>query len=168
MHPGDSVSVDIYVADQNGDTHFKDGRNGGLTSADNNVWFMLYNYSQGASFWGTLGTAAYSKGGLRSTPFTGSTAEFVIERPSDDNSNPYPLAAFGVASMNSCYYGDALYGNNYPWHLGANGPTPFDGNLTYINMVNDATHHTLAFPISLPDQDNPGGYMILWIWTDSL
>ncbi len=46
LSPGDSVSVDIFVADQNGNTWFQDGANGGLTTADNSVWFMIYNYTQ--------------------------------------------------------------------------------------------------------------------------
>lgn len=154
VSPGDSVSVDIFVADENGDTHFQDGWNGGLTSADNSVWFMIYNYSRGESFWDTLGTAPYSQNGFTSTGYTGSTAEFVIERPSDDNGNPYPLATFASAVMNSCWYADALYGNK-PWALGPDGSTPFDGQLSYLNMINQANNDLLAVPISLPDPTNP-------------
>ena len=39
------MSVDIFLADENGQTWFKDGDWGGLTPADNSVWFMLYNHS---------------------------------------------------------------------------------------------------------------------------
>ena len=167
LSPGDSVSVDIFVADENGQTWFKDGYNGGLTPADNSVWFMIYNYSKGLSYWGTLPTGRYSQDGYTSTGYTGSTAEFVVERPTDtDSGNPYPLAFFGLADMNSCYYADALYGND-PFRLLADGSTPFDGNLTYINMQDSATGNLLAMPLSVPDPNSPGGYQILWIWVNS-
>jgi len=168
LSPGDSVSVDIFVADENGMTWFQDGSNGGLTPADNSVWFMIYNYSKSLSYWGTLSTGRYSQDGYTSTGYTGSTAEFIIERPTDlDSGNPYPLAFFGLADMNSCYYADALYGDS-PFRLEADGSTPFDGNLTYINMQDSATGNLLTIPISLPDPNSPGGYQILWIWANSV
>src|SRR5215469_981577 len=114
VSPGDHVSVDIFVADQNGSTWFQNGTSGGLTPADNNVWFMLYNYSNGSSYWGTLST---------STGFSGGTVEFIIERPQDFNSGiAFPLAFFPLALMWSCWYGDSQYGDR-PWKLGANGST---------------------------------------------
>ncbi|HEY6971983.1 MAG TPA: G1 family glutamic endopeptidase [Candidatus Angelobacter sp.] len=156
VSPGDEVSVDIFLADQFGTTWFKNGSNGGLTPADNNVWFMLYNYSNGSSFWGTLST---------STGFSGATAEFIIERPSDSNGNPYPLAAFGFATMWSNFYGDSEYGDRL-WALGANGSSPFDGTLTYINMVDPSNNNLLALSLSMPDPINPSGYEILWLWVN--
>jgi hypothetical protein len=168
LSPGDSVSVDIFVADENGMTWFQDGANGGLTPADDSVWFMIYNYSKGLSFWGTLSTGRYSQDGYTSTGYTGSTAEFIVERPTDlDSGNPYPLAFFGLADMNSCYYADALYGDS-PFQLEADGSSPFDGNLTYINMQDSATGNLLTIPISMPDPNSPGGYQILWIWVSSV
>ncbi len=166
VSPGDSISVDIFVADQSGMTWFQnqDEGNGGLTSADDSVWFMLYNHTQGASFWGTLPVAPVNLGGLQSTGFTGTTAEFIIERPTDLNSNtPYPLASFGLAAMQSCWYGDALYGARQ-WALAADGTTPFDGNLAYLNMQN--SNDLLALPISVPDPTSPSGFEILWLWTN--
>lgn len=166
LSPGNSVSVDIFAADQYGMTWFKDGANGGLTPADNSVWFMIYNNTKGLSYWGTLPTAPSSAGGLRSSGFTGSTAEFIIERPTDLGSgSPYPLASFGIAGMHNCWYADALYGDT-PWRLGADGSTPFDGTLTYINMQNQSNKDLLALPISLPDGSSPGGYEILWFWVN--
>ncbi len=166
LSPGDAVSVDIFVADPNGMTWFQDGSNGGLTPADNSVWFMIYNDTKGLSFWGTLPTAPQSGGGRQSTGFTGATAEFIVERPFDTGSNSsYPLAPFGIAGMNSCWYGDALYGDR-PWQLGADGSTPFDGSLTYINMQNRANGDLLDIALSLPDATSPGGYEILWIWVN--
>jgi Peptidase A4 family len=166
VSPGDSISVDIFVADQSGMTWFQNQNegNGGLTGADDSVWFMLYNYTQGASFWGTLPVAPVNLGGLQSTGFTGTTAEFIIERPTDTSSNtPYPLASFGFATMQGCWYGDALYGDR-PWALAADGTTPFDGNLAYLNMQNSGD--LLALPFSLPDPTSPSGFEILWLWTN--
>ena len=164
ISPGDSVSVDIFVADQYGNTWFQNESNGGLTPADNNVWFMIYNYSKGLSYWGTLPTGPENLGGLQSTGYTGTAAEFIVERPTDLNSgNPYPLALFGLAVMDSCWYGDSEYGLR-PWRLGADGSTPFDGNLTYLNMQDSA--NLLALPISLPDPTSPGGYEIMWLWVN--
>jgi len=159
VSPGDQVSVDIFVADQNGITWFQNGTSGGLTPADNSVWFMLYNYSNGSSYWGTLST---------STGFSGGTVEFIIERPQDFNSGiAFPLAFFPLALMWSCWYGDSQYGDR-PWKLGANGSTPPDGNLTYLNMVDQANNDLLTVPMSLPDGTSPGGYQIWWLWVNSL
>lgn len=161
VSPGDEVSVTIFVADQNGTTWF--GENGGLTPADNSVWFMLYNETQHGSYWGTLPTAPQSEGGLSSTGYTGSTAEFILERPSYNNS-PVPLANFLITEMDDCWYGDSLYENDL-FPLGANGSTPWDGNLQYINMVNNG--NLLAIPVSVPDPDSgPTSYQIIWWWAN--
>ena len=168
LSPGDAVSVDIFLADANGMTWFKDGSDGGLTGADTSVWFMVYNDTQRASFWGTYPRAPVSQDGLSSSGYTGTTAEFIVERPTDaSNGSLYPLAFFGIADMNTCWYGDALYGNNSPFRLLGDGAAPFDGNLTYINMFNPSTGDTLAIPVSLPDPNSPGGSQILWLWTGS-
>ena len=138
--PGDSISVDIWVADQNGITWYQNGTWGGLTPQDNSVWFTLYNNSRNLSFFGTLPTAAQTLDGLSSTPFTGSSAEFILERPSygssPGNSVAQPLALFSVAKMQGCWYGDAQYGDRrFP--LGADGSSPFDGNLSYLNAASN-------------------------------
>jgi hypothetical protein len=168
VSPGDSISADIFVADQNGMTWFQnnDEGNDGLTGADNSVWFMLYNNTQHASYWGTLPTAPVSLSGYNSTGFTGTTAEFILERPSDLSSGtPYPLAFFGLAAMRGCVYGDALYGF-HAWVLEADGSSPFDGNLAYLNMTG-GSGNLLALPISVPDPSGSGGSEIVWIWTGS-
>lgn len=165
LSPGDEVSVDIFLADQNGMTWFQneDEGNGGLTPADNNVWFMIYNYTKGLSFWGTLPAAANSFGGRQSSGFTGTTAEFILERPTDTSSgNPFPLAAFGFATMEDCWYGDSEYGFK-GWQLGPAGSTPFDASLTYLNMTNSSSG-LLAIPFSFPDPTTPGDTEILWLW----
>ena len=165
VSPGDAVSVDIFVADQNGNTWFQNDSNGGLTRADNSVWFMLYNYTQGLSFWGTLPTAPQTLDGLSSTGYTGSTAEFIVERPGSSGGGIFPLAFFGLASMNNCWYGDSEYGDR-AWHLGADGSTPFVGTLTYLNMQDSSNGNLLTLPISVPDPTSGGGYEILWFWTN--
>ena len=143
------------------------GENGGLTAADDNVWFMLYNESQHYSFWGALPTSPESGGGLRSTGFTGATAEFILERPTV-NGSPAPLAEFLITYMDGCWYGDSEYGND-GWPLLANGSTPFEANLTYINMVDQATGNLLAIPVSIPDPTSgPESYQIVWWWVNYL
>jgi hypothetical protein len=161
--PGDSVSVDIFVADEYGTTWFKDGTWGGLTARDNSVWFMLYNNTRSLSFWGTLPTAAESINGLSSTPFTGSTAEFIVERPAYNGSTA-PLANFLFAAMQYCGYGDSQYGDQ-TFPLGADGSQPFDGNLAYLNMQNSTSKDLLDITISLPDPTSTGSE-ILWVWTN--
>jgi hypothetical protein len=170
VSPGDTVTVDIWVADQYGTTEFKDPTEGndGLTRADNSVWFYLTS-SNGASFMGTYPTAPESLGGLQSTGFTGRMAEFIIERPLINGSST-PLAFFGPTIMRACSYGDALYGD---WEmfflLPDNGSQPFDGNLQYLNMVDPANNHTLAVPFVVPDPaENPSANMILFAWLNSL
>jgi hypothetical protein len=165
VSPGDTVSVYIFLADQNGTTWFKNGENGGLTAADNNVWFMLYNETQRSSYWGTLPTAPYSAGGRASTGYTGTAAEFILERPTVNNAVA-PLAEFLITGMDNCWYGDSEYGSRQ-WALGANGSTPFFGNLQYLNMVNPATHNLLAIPVSFPDPvSGPASYQIAWWWVN--
>jgi hypothetical protein len=165
LSPGDEISVDIFLADQFGTTWFQNGEegNGGLTPADNNVWFMIYNTTKGLSYWGTLPAPANSYGGLRSSGYTGSSAEFIIERPTDlSTGNAFPLAAFGVAVMQGCWYGDSEYGTR-GWVLPPAGSTPFDATLTYLNMTN-SSGGLLALPLSLPDPSTPGDSEILWLW----
>jgi hypothetical protein len=168
VSPYDAVSVDIFVADQYGTTFFQNGSDGGLTPADDRVWFMIYNLSQNNSYWGTLSTGAFSENGQTRAGYSGNAAEFVIERPTDlSTGNPYPLGAFGSTNMNSCFYADALYGDQgVP--LGADGSMPFDGNLTYLDMVDQATNNLLAVPFSQPDPFSPYGYQIFWLWVNSV
>ena len=66
--------------------------------------------------------------------------------------------------MQGCWYGDAQYGDQrFP--LGADGSSPFDGNLSYLNMLNSATGDLLDFAISVPDPTSSEGSEILWFWT---
>ena len=143
VSPGDTVSVTMFLADENGMTWFRNGANGGLTAADNSVWFMLYNETQHSSFWGTLPTAPETIDGRRDSGFSGTTAEFIVERPSDANGNAVPLASFLITSMHDCWYSDGEYGNSF-FALGADGSRPFLGNLSYVNMVDQANGHVLA------------------------
>lgn len=164
VSPGDSISVDIFVADENGQTWYQNGSWGGLTPQDNSVWFMLYNNTQFLSYWGTLPTAPQTLDGESSTGYTGTTAEFILERPFYNGSQA-ALANFVFALMQGCWYGDAQYGDQ-PFPLGADGSSPFDGNLTYFNMLNSGDGDLLDLAFSAADPTSVDGSEILWFWTN--
>ena len=164
VSPGDSISVDIFIADEYGTTWYQNGTWGGLTAQDNSVWFMLYNNTRGLSYWGTLPTAPQTLDGESSTGYTGTTAEFILERPFYNGSQA-PLANFALAVMQGCWFGDAQYGDQ-PFPLGADGSSPFDGNLLYINMQNSGNGDILDIAFSAPDPTSLYGSEILWFWTN--
>ena len=155
VSPGDEVSVDIWVANEYGTTIYEDGNFDGLTCEDNSVWFYVNNATNGASFMGTYPTAPESVYGLNSTGFSGYTAEFILERPTI-NGILTPLALFTPTPMASCVYGDAEDGEYNMFPLGAdNGIPPFDGQLTYLNMVDPRNHNRLLVePVAIPDPNN--------------
>ena len=155
VSPGDEVSVDIWVANEFGTTIYEDGSFDGLTCEENNVWFYMNNATNGASFMGTYPTAPESVYGLHNTGFSGYTAEFILERPTI-NGIVTPLALFTPTPMTSCSYGDAEDGEYNMFALGAdNGIPPFDGKLTYLNMVDPRNQHRLLVePVSIPDPNN--------------
>ena len=159
---GDHISVDIFVADENGNTTFQQGGGGGLTAQDNSVWFMLYNTSKHLAYWGTvpLATAA--------DRFHGQTAEFMIERPTDLSTGQLsPLANFRTSTMRNCAYGDAWYGNLQQFALEPDdGTQPFDGTLQYQNMVNASTGDRLATAFSCQNDNSFGGNQLFWVWTN--
>jgi Peptidase A4 family len=163
--PGDSISLDIFIADENGQTWYQNGNWGGLTPQDNSVWFMLYNNTRYLSYWGTLPTTPQTLDGVSSTGFTGTTAEFILERPLYNGSEA-ALANFGLAVMQGCWYGDAQYGDQ-AFPLGQDGSSPFDGNLSYWNMQNAANGDLLDIAISAADPTSSGAE-IIWIWTNYL
>ena len=161
VSPGDSMTVYIFVANQSGITSFQDGK---LIPFDNSVWFQIYNNTQQLQYWGTLPASAVTVDGQGSTPFTGSTAEFIVERPTANN-GPVPLAFFMMALMSNCCYQDAAFGDDL-LPLAADGSVPADGSsLAYLNMKNPATNHVLdgAFGFAPPDSGDPA--VISWIWT---
>lgn len=169
ISPGDQISVDIFVANQYGTTIYKDGTWGGLTSQDNSVWFYLNNATNGASFLATYPTAPETVGGQSSTGFTGLTAEFILERPTINGSYTDLALFLQPALMTSCSYGDAQYGGFQSFPLGANnGIPPFDGQLTYINMIDPNNNNALlAFPLSIPDPNNSADALALqFFWTN--
>jgi hypothetical protein len=170
VSPGDQISVAIFLADENGTTWYENGFGGGLTSADNCVWFVIENLTQQNSYFGYLPRAAATLNGQSSTGYTGTTAEFILERPEIvDNGASYtlPLACFGASSMFDCVYEDSATGSNWIYPLGAPRFTP--GTLTYLNMRNPATQNVLAIAVPLPDPNsNEGGQEIFWMWTNFL
>lgn len=160
VNPADTVTLDIFLANQSGETIYKDGGDGGLTPQDNSVWFLLTNQNTRAQFLGYYPAT---------TGFTGSTAEFILER-SQYNGSYVPLATFDQTFMGSCYYGDALYGQYNSFVLGSNnGVKPPDGTLTYLNMVDTSYNHLLATPVVFPDPSNANdAWGILFVWQNNL
>jgi Peptidase A4 family len=155
VSPGDQISVDIWVANQFGDTIYQQADWGGLTPQDNSVWFYLTNATNGASFMGTYPTAPQSAGGLSSTGFTGTTAEFILERPTINGSYT-DLAFFLPALMTNWAYRDSQHGDRVLFPVEVDGgPPPFDATLNYVNMIDPNNGNALlAFPISIPDPNN--------------
>jgi hypothetical protein len=163
VSPGDQITVDIWVANQFGTTIYQVG-DAGLTSQDNSVWFYLTNVTNGAVFIGTYPTAPESLGGESSTGFTGTTAEFILERPTF-NGSLADLACFLPFVMTNCAYGDSQFGD-YLFPLGVdNGPPALDGQLNYINMTEYGAH--LALPFSVPDPNNSADAQALgFVWVN--
>jgi hypothetical protein len=152
VSPGDELSVDIFLADQYGNTTFY---NGDLTPSDDVVWFMVYNLTAGTSYWGTL---------PRPAQFSGATAEFVLERPGDyDTGTPSALADYGFAAAHDCWFADTWSGYT---SLDYDGTPPYPFVLDNLTMVNGSD--TLSSPFTYPNAGASGGGNELWIWRDYL
>ncbi|MDQ2857398.1 MAG: G1 family endopeptidase [Candidatus Eremiobacteraeota bacterium] len=153
VSPGDSISVDIFLADQTGNTTLSGGD---LTPSDDSVWFMIYNLTTGNSYWGTL---------PRPPAFSGSTAEFVLERPSSyDTGVPFALADFGVVGAHDCYFADTWFGFS---SLDYNGSPPYPFSLDNLTMLDGSNTLTSSFTFAnLSGQ--PGGGNELWVWQNYL
>jgi hypothetical protein len=116
---------------------------------------------------GTYPTAAQSLVGLTSTGFTGTTAEFILERPSFNNVYSELALFLQPVFMTNCSYGDSQYGDTQIFPLLVNGgPQPFDATLQYLNMIDPANHNNLlAIPFSFPDPSNAqDAQMIQFFW----
>jgi hypothetical protein len=137
VSPGDEMQVIIFVADATGNTSFVDGDGGGLTPADNKVWFMVYNFTKGTSYWGTLDAVGWF-----------SSANFIVERP-EENGATAPLAIFAVASMTRGSYATSRTGYQEMYPLGS----AFD-SVSYINMQSKASGDVLDTVTPIPA---PGG-----------
>jgi hypothetical protein len=141
-NPGNEMSVQIFLADGNGQTWFSPS--GYMTSQDNSVWFMIYNDTLHLSYWGTEPASSY----------TGTTAEFIIERAQPQ------LADFGIASMHNIYYGDSSWGWDVQ-SLDYNGSPPLVGQLNGFDMAGNGQTFDQSF---LYSSSPPGGGNILWVW----
>ena len=151
---GNEMYVNVFAADQYGNTAFSGN---GLASSNTTMWYMVYNFTQGQSTWDT-----YTINSNGST-FTGSSADFIIERPSYNN-NLSDLGLFGVASMEDCWFSDSLYQYD-GWNVTYGGSAGvWIGQLTILNMVNgsDTLAQTLIFPVSNATYESE----VLWIWSD--
>jgi hypothetical protein len=129
------------------------------------VWFVFGNLVTGQLQMFTMPAAAETLGGLRSRGFTGSTAEFILERPQANGA--LPLAPFGMAFMFECAYGDSQRGDSAQFPLTpefslANQP---DGSvLTYLWMEGTdwaGNPLLLTYPLTAASQD---GLVLFWTW----
>ena len=146
VSPLDEIEVAIFLADEYGTTTFSD--TGDLTPADNNVWFMIYDLTTEQSYWGTL---------PRRDSFTGSTAEFVVERP---NTPSVPLANYDIAQMENCWFSDTWADQST---LDYNGDGPRFGTLETITMVNPDDGLTLS-DAHVSTYGSDGGGTIWFVW----
>jgi hypothetical protein len=164
--PADAVTVSIFVADQNGRTHFKGPvGGGGLGPGNNSVWFTLLNRTRATQFSGILPTAPETLNGTSSTGYTGTTAEFIVERPYNNaTESSDPLAYFGATTMENCVYGVSDFFDPTP--LGPNGSLPLGSELTYLNMVNPSTKDLLASCFSILSKS--GQWQPWWMWNNDL
>jgi hypothetical protein len=163
--PGDYMNVLIQVADKYGQTLYKDSDYGGLISADNQVWYYVSNETTRQGVVCTYPRDPETVDDKRDTGFTGTSAEFIIERP-EVNGSFTALMSFKPSIMEDCVYGDAQYGDD-AFSLGMGDGQAFDGKLTFLTMVNPADHHTLAtyFIYSVPDHADVAKAMI-FLWGD--
>ena len=145
---GDEISVDIFLADENGNTTFYFGD---LTPSDNSVWFMIYDLTTSQSFWGTL---------PKPDAFSGSSAEYIMERPFVNGSTA-ALADYGIAGMHDCWFADSWFGFS---SLDYDGSTPNVGIRNDVTMVNSDDGNTLSSAYIYPNFDTPGGGNILFVW----
>jgi hypothetical protein len=151
LSPGDRMSVDIFVSRQYGGCLSGEGSNF-AGYPENSVWFHLNNATTGASFVVNYPTVAESPYGMRGPGHSCQTAAFILERPLI-NGHLTPLAQFlQPATMTSCAYGDERFGDFNMTPLGADqGIPPFDGQLTYLNMVDPSNHRPLASATPMAD-----------------
>ena len=141
----DHISVDIFLADENGQTWFTNGTtNGQLTDADDSVWFMIDNMTQNEVFWGTL---------PRRSEFTGSTADFIVEKAAGN------LAPFFYSEEFNCWLSDSEIGQ---YSLDFNGGGPLDSTLNVVDMVSPAG--TLLANTYVLASDPPGGGNVVVFW----
>jgi hypothetical protein len=174
VSPEDTISLDIFVADEYGETHFAagpgDGTWGGLGNGNTFVWFVFGNQATGQMQMFTLPAAAVTLGGLSSQGFTGRTAEFILERPQANG--VLPLAPFGLALMYDCAYGDSQQGDSAQFPLTPEFPLappnfpnqPDRSVLTYLWMAGTdlaGNPLLLTYPRTAASQD---GLVLFWTW----
>jgi hypothetical protein len=151
VSPGDQVSVDIWVGDLYGNPVIQWGD---LTPADNTVWFLVYNLSAHLVWLGTYPLPS---------PFAGSTAEFIMERPKV-NGSIVPLADYGVASMYNCWFADTWLGFT---SLDSGSPLPYPFRLSRATMVNGSD--VLSVPYVYSNFfGGGGGGNVLFVWDSYL
>jgi Peptidase A4 family len=97
VHAGDMFYAEAWASDSAGNVNPSGGYG----------WFYMENMTTGAYFNGT-GIPRPSN----SSPFTGQTAEWIMEKP-DDSTGIHPLTDYGTAEMLSPVECDSVNGCNY-------------------------------------------------------
>jgi len=150
ISPGDEISISIFLADQYGTTWFTTEGWRNITAADNKVWFMIDDLTRGESYWGYL---------PRPSTFTGSSVEYIVERPTVNGS--YTNLAFFIGAIETnCWFADTWYGYA---SLDYNGSFPLVGQVTNWTMKNGSDE--LAIDYIYANANSPGGGNVLWYWT---
>lgn len=116
IHPGDQLYVETWIGDQSGNP----------TVAGTFGWFYICNDSTA-----TCLVPYPSEPQTVGYPFTGNSAEWIMERPGDV---PVSLADFATASMSSA----DVFDRNWSYH-DANTDSGF-----LLSMVSQSTGHLLA------------------------
>ena len=160
VSPGDLVHVSMFVAERDGSIAFSDGR---ITGYDNYMWFIVTNLSQLTVYEGLYPRGAVSFDGQHNTGFSGSTAEFISERPGLTNGTTRPLAPFGAAIMNNCYTGDADQEDDWVG-LAPIGGDPADGSLNYYTMVGTDLFGDPLLAASVITVPVPQAAQLIWQW----
>jgi hypothetical protein len=160
VSPGDLVHVSMFVAEGDGSIAFSEGR---ITGQDNYMWFIVTNLSQLTVYEGLYPRGAVSFDGQANTGFTGSTAEFILERPGLTNGATQPLAPFGAAIMNNCYYGDADRDDDWVG-LAPIGGDPPNGSLNYYTMVGTDIFGDPLLAASVITVPVPQAAQLIWQW----
>lgn len=146
--PGDEMQVIIFLADEAGNTRFTDGDGGGLAPGNNKVWFMVYNFTKGTSYWGTLDAVGWF-----------GSANFIVERPNALGTTA-ALANFGVARMTKCSFANSDTGWRLMYPLGSTG-----SSVSYVNMQSKVSGDILDVVAPLPAPDGKG-YDLFFFWQD--
>jgi hypothetical protein len=161
LSPGDDVYVHVFVGTSSGLTTFSGN---GLASQSNTMWFIFYDFTSGQS---AFYTYSFSQGASFGARFTGTTAEFIVERPTVGAGTGFPadLGMFGAMVMRNCVLFDSPFAYNGWSDLTVNGaPGVSLGTVTNDAMKSTSTNDLLAE--SFIYSAGRGTSNILFFWTN--